>query len=99
MFRQFVVALLLVVWLFPPPAGAETRSSAPHQPQPQPAASQAAPVARGGVPGTDAEAQRLGEREKQAQNLKDFEGGGRVSIGTTTLIIILLLIIILVLLL
>jgi hypothetical protein len=49
------------------------------------------------VPGTDEEARRLAERERQAPNLQAFEGGGRVSMGTTTLIVILLLIIILVL--
>src|SRR5689334_16957888 len=90
MLRHFVVAMLLTVWFFPPPARAESALSAPMARQ---------TAVTGGVPGTGAEAQRFGERERQAGDLKDFEGGGRVVIGTTTLIVILLLIIIILILL
>lgn len=88
MWRTIVVAVLLTTWFFPPPAVAETPAA-----QVQPGSA----PARGGAEGTPAEAQRFAERERQAQNLGDFEGGGRVVIGTTTVIIILLLVIILVL--
>ncbi|HEY7373208.1 MAG TPA: hypothetical protein VIF57_13680 [Polyangia bacterium] len=100
MLRHFVVAMLLTVWFFPPPARADGATAA--LPRPAPAAHQtavAAAAVAGGVPGTDAEARRFGERERNAGDLKDFEGGGRVVIGTTTLIVILLLIIIILILL
>ena len=87
MLRRIVVALLLTVWFFPPPA----RADAPVAQQ-----SQTSGRAPGGAYGTPDEAQRLAEREQQAQGLQDFEGGGHVSMGTTTLIIILLLIIIII---
>ena len=94
MLRQIVVAMLLTIWLFPPAARADARP-AEQQQRPQPTARQDRTTTPGGVPGTNDEARRLAERERQAPNLQDFVGGG--SIGTTTLIIILLLIIILVL--
>jgi hypothetical protein len=92
MLRQIVVAILLATWFFPPAARADSRVSQQQRPSQENAAS-----APGGVPGTPAETRRLTEREQRAQSLQDFEGGGRVTIGTTTLIIILLLVIILVL--
>ena len=96
MLRQIVVAMLITVWFFPPAARADARPFA-RQEGPQPTAQPERTTAPGGVPGTDEEARRLAERERQAPNLQAFEGGGRVSMGTTTLIVILLLIIILVL--
>jgi hypothetical protein len=100
MLRHFVVAMLLTVWFFPPPARADSALPVPAQSAPaaRRTGATAAAVA-GGVPGTDAEARRFGERERNAGDLKDFEGGGRVIIGTTTLIVILLLIIIILILL
>jgi hypothetical protein len=83
MLRRLVVAVILTVWFFPPPARAEAPGSGMS-------------VTRG-EPGTAAEAQRFAEREKEAQGLQAFEGGRGGSIATTTLIIILLLVIILVL--
>ena len=87
--------MLLTVWFFPPAARAETPSSQQERPQQPPA--QARNAAPGGELGTRAEAERLLERDQQSQKLKDFEGGGRVSMTTTTLIIILLLIIVIIL--
>jgi len=84
--------MLLTVWFFPPAARAEAPPSQ-QQRQPAPARSGVA----GAVLGTATEAERLLEREQQSQNLKDFEGGGHVSMTTTTLIIILLLIIVIIL--
>jgi len=92
MLRTIVVAVLLTTWFFPPPARADSQPS-----EQQRSAQQPGRAAPGGAWGTTAEAQRLAERERQAQGLQDFEGGGRISIGTTTLIIVLLLVIILVL--
>jgi hypothetical protein len=97
MLRHFVVAMLLTVWFFPPPARAD--SAVPGIPRSAPAAHRTAAAVAGGVPGTDAEARRFGERERDAGDLSEFEGGGRVVIGTTTLIVILLLIIIILILL
>jgi hypothetical protein len=94
MLRQIVVAMLLTVWFFPPAARAETPSSQQQRQQQTPA--QARTDAPGGVRGTAAEIERLLERERQAQKLQDFEGGG-INMTTTTLIIVLLLIIVIIL--
>jgi hypothetical protein len=92
--RKLVVAVILVVWLFP---GANPAQAAQARP-----ATPTAPVAaqtQGGAPATAAEIEQLTQREQQAQDLQRFEGGGRVSISTTALIIVLLLIIIIIILL
>jgi hypothetical protein len=86
MLRRIVLTVLLTTWFFPPAARADTAVS-----EPQRRAGQAV-AARPSALGTAAEAQRLAEREQQAQDLRDFQGGGRI--GTTSLIVILLLIII-----
>jgi len=95
MLRQFVVAMLLTVWFFPPAVRAEAPPVQQQRQQPSPAQVRGAAV--GGVLGTAAEVEELLAREQQSPNLKDFEGGGRVSMTTTTLIIILLLIIVILL--
>ena len=94
MMRRLIVAVILTVWFFPPPALAEGPRSGRQEQQSAPNAGTS--VGRG-EPGTAAEAQRFAEREKQAQELQAFEGGRGGAIATTTVIIILLLVIILVL--
>jgi hypothetical protein len=89
MLRRIVLTVLLTTWFFPPAARAETPVSQQQRPARQ------AVTAPPSALGTEAEAQRLAQREQQAQSLRDFEGG-RGGIGTTTLIIILLLIIIII---
>jgi hypothetical protein len=84
MLRQIVVALLLTVWFSPPPARAGA-PAAEHRPSTRPA------------PGTAAEVQQLAQRERNAQALESFEGGGRGTIATSSVVIILLLVIILIL--
>jgi hypothetical protein len=84
MLRQIVVAVLLTVWFTPPPARAETPAAAQRQ-------------ATSPALGTAAEVQQLAQRERNAQALESFEGGGRGTIATSSVIIILLLVIILVL--
>lgn len=85
MLRRIVLAVLLTTWFFPPAA----RADAPVSEAQRAHQNVSAPP---GAFGTAAEAQRLAEREQQAQDLQNFEGGGRI--GTTSLIVILLLVII-----
>jgi hypothetical protein len=88
MLRRLIVAVILTVWFFPPPAQAEAARLGRQEQS----------VSRG-EPGTAAEAQRFADREQQAQELQTFEGGrGRGGgIAATTVIIILLLVIVLIL--
>jgi hypothetical protein len=94
MLRRLIIAMILTVWFFPPPARAEAFRSGRQE---QTSARNRGRLAPGGEPGTAAEAERLADREKQAQDLQAFEGGRGGGIATTTVIIILLLVIILVL--
>ena len=86
MLRRIVLAVLLTTWFFPPAARADTPVS-----QEQRRARQDVGPPPGAL-GTAAEAQRLTEREQQAQSLRNFEGGRGVD--TFTVIVVLLLIII-----
>jgi hypothetical protein len=84
--RRIVLAILLTTWFVPPAARADISVSEQHRGARQ----DLAPPS--GALGTAAEAQRLAEREQQAQDLRNFEGGSRI--GTSTVIVILLLVII-----
>jgi hypothetical protein len=88
MLRRIVLAALLTTWFFPPAAQADVRVS-----EPQRSARPGLAAPPPGAFGTDAEARRLAEREQQAQNLLDFEGGSRVSTGTIIIILLLVIII------
>jgi hypothetical protein len=92
MLRRIVIALVLATWFIPPPARADTPVAGQQQSDRPGGAREPA-----GDLGSAAEAQSLAERERQAPDLENFEGGGRISMTTTTLIIILLLVIVIIL--
>jgi hypothetical protein len=83
--RRLVIASLLTVWFFPNPEIARAQG----------AAAAPAPPAQG----TRAEITRYADREKQAENLQDFEGGrgGGIYISSGVVVVLLLIIIILIL--
>ena len=94
--RRLVVAVILVVWFFPP-AGSARAAEIP-SPSSGPVVARtttpAGPVRSAPATPTSTELRRYAEREEEARELERFEGGGRISASTTTIIIILLLVII-----
>ena len=81
-------ALIILATLFSVPAVAT--ASPPTSPAPTDRVERPRPA-------SDAELERYAEREKQAQELEEFEGGRRGTIATSTVIIILLVAILVVL--
>jgi hypothetical protein len=101
--NRLVVILLLAVWSFPATGlafGENPRSAAGRTPASAVVAETAAGrSAAGGSAATASETRQYAEREKQARNLEQFDGGNvSIYIGGGVLTVVLLIVLILVLL-
>src|SRR5690349_7011092 len=99
MLRRLVVVALLAVWSFPAVSLAKPEPASP-PPLPALVTSGSAPAAYGQGASQNTEAAQLAAREKQDQQLQNFQGGEGVSIyvggGAVTLVLLIILIVLLV---